>query len=54
MVSPQNECKEDCNAKPLIVIGLAWPKMIGASTIPFEIVGILAIPTFCGTPTWCC
>jgi hypothetical protein len=51
---PHNECKEDCDAKPPIVIGLTWPKVIGAFAIPLETIGILAIPTYCGTPIWCC
>jgi hypothetical protein len=53
-VSPQNECKEDCDAKPPTVVGLTWPKVIGVFVIPLETIGILIITTFYGTPTFYC
>jgi hypothetical protein len=53
-VSPQNECKEDCDAKPPTVVGLTWPKVIGVFVIPLETSGILTITTLYGTPTFYC
>ncbi len=50
---PQNEYKEDCDAKPPTTIGLTWPKVISAFVIPLEIVNILTITTY-GTPTFYC